>query len=142
MADYIWNVGIDWDADATGATPLAGYYFVDPENGDDGAGDGSPDNPWATYSKANSVVASDDANTIVLAKGYYNITGGARNFRVMGNQLGDVILDGGGGTEPDFHAENIVLSNYTAASNSQRVLMNCIMIDSTTSRSGRSVTHL
>lgn len=91
MANTNWFIGIDEGASTPGGsqTALAGYEFVDPVNGDDGTGDGSPDNPFATDNPltssanifASGVLATEDITTRVM----------------MANLKRSIILQGSGG---------------------------------------------
>ena len=59
MANTNWFIGIDEGLSTPGGTQVAlsGYFFIDAVNGDDGTGDGSPDNPWQTLAAVQASVA-------------------------------------------------------------------------------------
>lgn len=73
-----WFIGIDEALSTPGGSQVAlvDYYFVDAINGDDTTGDGSPDNPWATITNANSVLGIYARATIVVASGLYDYGSG------------------------------------------------------------------
>lgn len=87
MANTNWFVGIDEGLSTPGGTQtaLAGYYFVDAVNGDDGTGDGSPDNPWQTLTFSINQLTGGTGETgtgydllynarLVMADGDYDVT--------------------------------------------------------------------
>lgn len=83
-------------------TPIPGsgtIYYVDGTNGNDDTGDGSPENPWKTISKAASIMVAGD--TCRIRSGVYRETVRPANSGAEGD--GNAIT-----FEPDTDAEVII----------------------------------
>jgi len=124
--------GIDWVADPTGETPLANHIFVS-KSGDDGTGDGSPQNTYATIEKA-ILEAGAGPWVIIVGTGRYteeNISSSSPSNTIKGD--GYVIFSGDSTNTfiiGRLKITNLICINYALLFNGRNYTIdNCTIIN-------------